>query len=118
MQQDWPGKNVVERLALLTGDDEVVTEADVDDALPRVKAVKSESSRGRWDRPPIRRRGRRLASVGPGARENADTQPRENADTRPTVGCCADGRRDRARRITTGACANGARYVRGNDGQS
>src|SRR5204863_67138 len=40
MQHDWPGnvrelKNVVERLAILTGDAEVITEADVGDALPR-----------------------------------------------------------------------------------
>ncbi len=51
MQHDWPGnvrelKNVVERLAILTGDAEIITEADVGDALPRVKAVKSEFSRG------------------------------------------------------------------------
>ncbi len=51
MQHDWPGnvrelKNVVERLAILTGDAETITEADVGDALPRVKAVKSEYSRG------------------------------------------------------------------------
>ncbi len=51
MQHDWPGnvrelKNVVERLAILTGDAEVITEADVGDALPRVKAVKSEFARG------------------------------------------------------------------------
>jgi DNA-binding NtrC family response regulator len=51
MQHDWPGnvrelKNVVERLAILTGDAEVITEVDVGDALPRVKAVKSEFARG------------------------------------------------------------------------
>jgi DNA-binding NtrC family response regulator len=51
MQHDWPGnvrelKNVVERLAILTGDAEVIGEADVGDALPRVKAVKSEFARG------------------------------------------------------------------------
>jgi DNA-binding NtrC family response regulator len=51
MQHDWPGnvrelKNVVERLAILTGDAEVITEADVGDALPRVKAVKAEFARG------------------------------------------------------------------------
>jgi DNA-binding NtrC family response regulator len=51
MQHDWPGnvrelKNVVERLAILTGDADVITEADVGDALPRVKAVKTEFSRG------------------------------------------------------------------------
>jgi DNA-binding NtrC family response regulator len=51
MQHDWPGnvrelKNVVERLAILTGDAEVITEADVGDALPRVKSVKSEFTRG------------------------------------------------------------------------
>jgi hypothetical protein len=39
--------------------------------------------------------------------------PGERVHARLAVGCCADGRRDRARRITTGACANGARYVRG-----
>jgi DNA-binding NtrC family response regulator len=51
MQHEWPGnvrelKNVVERLAILTGDAEVITEADVGDALPRVKAVKTEFARG------------------------------------------------------------------------
>ncbi len=51
MQHDWPGnvrelKNVVERLAILTGDAEVITEADVGDALPRVKAVKADFARG------------------------------------------------------------------------
>jgi DNA-binding NtrC family response regulator len=51
MQHEWPGnvrelKNVVERLAILTGDAEVITEADVGDALPRVKAVKAEFARG------------------------------------------------------------------------
>jgi DNA-binding NtrC family response regulator len=51
MQHDWPGnvrelKNVVERLAILTGDAEVITEADVGDALPRVKAVKTDFARG------------------------------------------------------------------------
>jgi len=51
MQHEWPGnvrelKNVVERLVILTGDADVITEADVGDALPRVKAVKTEFSRG------------------------------------------------------------------------
>ena len=51
MQHDWPGnvrelKNVVERLAILTGDAEVITEADVGDALPRVKPVKTGVARG------------------------------------------------------------------------
>src|SRR5215467_9213030 len=51
MQHEWPGnvrelKNVVERLAILTGDAEVISEADVGDALPRVKAVKTEFARG------------------------------------------------------------------------
>jgi len=51
MQHEWPGnvrelKNVVERLAILTGEAEVITEADVGDALPRVKAVKAEFARG------------------------------------------------------------------------
>ncbi len=51
MQHEWPGnvrelKNVVERLAILTGDAEVITEADVGDALPRVKPVKAEFARG------------------------------------------------------------------------
>ena len=51
MQHDWPGnvrelKNVVERLAILTGDAEIITEADVGDALPRVKAVKPGFARG------------------------------------------------------------------------
>jgi len=51
MQHEWPGnvrelKNVVERLTILTGDAEVITEADVGDALPRVKSVKAEFARG------------------------------------------------------------------------
>jgi DNA-binding NtrC family response regulator len=51
MQHEWPGnvrelKNVVERLAILTGDAEVITEADVGDALPRVKAVPAAFARG------------------------------------------------------------------------
>ena len=51
MQHEWPGnvrelKNVVERLAILTGDAAVITEADVGDALPRVKAVKTDFARG------------------------------------------------------------------------
>ncbi len=51
MQHEWPGnvrelKNVVERLVILTGDAEVITEADVGDALPRVKSVKTEFARG------------------------------------------------------------------------
>jgi DNA-binding NtrC family response regulator len=50
MQHDWPGnvrelKNVVERLAILTGDAEVISEADVGDALPRVKTVPSAYAR-------------------------------------------------------------------------
>jgi DNA-binding NtrC family response regulator len=51
MQHDWPGnvrelKNVVERLAILTGDAEVIQDIDVSEALPRVKAVKAEFARG------------------------------------------------------------------------
>ncbi|MDQ3364823.1 MAG: sigma-54 dependent transcriptional regulator [Myxococcota bacterium] len=51
MQHEWPGnvrelKNVVERLAILTGDAEVISAADVGDALPRVKAVKADFTRG------------------------------------------------------------------------
>ncbi len=50
MQHEWPGnvrelRNVVERLAILTGDAEVISEADVGDALPRVKSVKTDFSR-------------------------------------------------------------------------
>jgi DNA-binding NtrC family response regulator len=51
MQYDWPGnirelKNVVERLVILTGEAERISEADVQDALPRVKAVKAGYQRG------------------------------------------------------------------------
>jgi DNA-binding NtrC family response regulator len=51
MQHAWPGnvrelKNVVERLAILTGEAAVITEADVGDALPRVKAVPATFARG------------------------------------------------------------------------
>jgi len=45
MQHDWPGnvrelKNVVERMVILTGDSDLIGEADVRDALPRVQPVK------------------------------------------------------------------------------
>jgi DNA-binding NtrC family response regulator len=51
MQHDWPGnvrelKNVVERLAILTGDAETIVDSDVAEALPRVQAVKAEYARG------------------------------------------------------------------------
>ncbi|MBP6630561.1 MAG: sigma-54-dependent Fis family transcriptional regulator [Kofleriaceae bacterium] len=51
MQHDWPGnvrelKNVVERLVILTGDADGISEADVQDALPRVKAVKAGYAAG------------------------------------------------------------------------
>ena len=51
MQHDWPGnvrelKNVVERLAILTGDAETIVDADVAEALPRVHAIKAEYARG------------------------------------------------------------------------
>ena len=51
MQYDWPGnvrelKNVVERLVILTGEAEVIGEADVRDALPSVKKVKASYQRG------------------------------------------------------------------------
>jgi DNA-binding NtrC family response regulator len=51
MQHDWPGnirelKNVVERLVILTGDADVIGDADVMDALPRVKPVKGGFARG------------------------------------------------------------------------
>jgi hypothetical protein len=36
----------------------------------------------------------------------------ERGHARLAGGCCADGRRSRARRITTESCASGARYVR------
>ena len=51
MQHDWPGnvrelKNVMERLVILTGDGEIITEADVAEALPSVKLVKANHLRG------------------------------------------------------------------------
>jgi len=51
MQHDWPGnvrelKNVVERLVILTGDADQISESDVMEALPRVKAVKGGFARG------------------------------------------------------------------------
>ena len=51
MQYDWPGnvrelKNVVERLVILTGDEVVITEEDVQGALPAVKKIKASYSRG------------------------------------------------------------------------
>ena len=51
MQHDWPGnvrelKNVVERLVILTGDAEVIAEADVGDALPAREGREGEFARG------------------------------------------------------------------------
>jgi DNA-binding NtrC family response regulator len=51
MQHTWPGnvrelKNVVERLTILTGEAEAITEADVADALPSVKKVAGGFARG------------------------------------------------------------------------
>src|SRR3569623_2136380 len=51
LPHDWPGtvrelKHVVERLAILTGDADVITEADVAEALPRVQAVTADFARG------------------------------------------------------------------------
>ena len=51
MQHEWPGnvrelKNVMERLVILTGEGEPITEADVAEALPSVKLVKTNHLRG------------------------------------------------------------------------
>jgi DNA-binding NtrC family response regulator len=51
MQYGWPGnvrelKNLIERLVILTGDDETIGERDVQDALPSVKSVKGRFKRG------------------------------------------------------------------------
>jgi DNA-binding NtrC family response regulator len=51
MQHDWPGnvrelKNLIERLVILTGDKEVIGEADVADALPGVKPAAGAYRRG------------------------------------------------------------------------
>ena len=51
MQYDWPGnvrelKNVVERLVILTGEHQAITESDVADALPSVKPVRGAYQRG------------------------------------------------------------------------
>jgi DNA-binding NtrC family response regulator len=51
MQYDWPGnvrelKNVVERLVILTGDADEISEQDVQDALPSVKPTKGTFERG------------------------------------------------------------------------
>ena len=51
MQYGWPGnvrelKNLIERLVILTGDTEMITEADVQEALPSVKSVKGRFKRG------------------------------------------------------------------------
>ena len=51
MQHDWPGnvrelKNVVERMVILTGDNDMIGEADVRDALPRVQPVKGHYEAG------------------------------------------------------------------------
>ncbi len=51
MQYDWPGnvrelKNLIERLVILTGDAEVIVEADVQDALPGIKPARGSYRRG------------------------------------------------------------------------
>jgi DNA-binding NtrC family response regulator len=51
MQYDWPGnvrelKNLIERLVILTGDSEVISEADVQDALPGIKPARGSYRRG------------------------------------------------------------------------
>jgi DNA-binding NtrC family response regulator len=51
MQYDWPGnvrelKNVVERLVILTGENQEIGESDVQDALPSVKPVRGAYKRG------------------------------------------------------------------------
>jgi len=51
MQHDWPGnvrelKNVVERMVILTGDNDQISEVDVRDALPRVQPVKGAYEAG------------------------------------------------------------------------
>ena len=51
MQYDWPGnvrelKNLIERLVILTGDSEVISEADVTDALPGIKPARGSYRRG------------------------------------------------------------------------
>ena len=51
MQYDWPGnvrelKNVVERLVILTGDEDLIDETDVHGALPAVRRVKGVFERG------------------------------------------------------------------------
>ena len=51
MQHDWPGnvrelKNAVERLVIVTGDAPELTEADVQEILPGVRAVKAKHTRG------------------------------------------------------------------------
>jgi DNA-binding NtrC family response regulator len=51
MQYDWPGnvrelKNLIERLVILTGDAEVIGEADVQDALPGIKPARGSYRRG------------------------------------------------------------------------
>jgi DNA-binding NtrC family response regulator len=51
MQYDWPGnvrelKNLIERLVILTGEAEVIGEADVTESLPGIKAVRGSYRRG------------------------------------------------------------------------
>src|SRR5262249_41060098 len=54
-------------------------------------------------------------SVGHSAQDNANTRRRRTRTRELAGGCYADGRRGRARRRTTDACANGPWYVRGHD---
>ena len=51
MQYDWPGnvrelKNLIERLVILTGEAEVIGEADVSDSLPGLKPARGSYRRG------------------------------------------------------------------------
>ena len=51
MQYDWPGnvrelKNLIERLVILTGEAEVIGEADVTDSLPGLKPARGSYRRG------------------------------------------------------------------------
>jgi DNA-binding NtrC family response regulator len=51
MQYDWPGnvrelKNLIERLVILTGDNQVIGEVDVQEALPGIKPARGSFRRG------------------------------------------------------------------------
>jgi DNA-binding NtrC family response regulator len=124
MQHEWPGnvrelKNVMERLVILTGEAEVITDADVADALPTVRAPKPAFARGRAVQGPggsgrarhhrRRARGQRPPRVEhrQGAAARAQPPVQEDARTRHRP----PRRRGRRRRRRVAAARSTARPI-------